>query len=336
MINIMRQILKKMNVPLFLHPKSKHTFSIHQHIIMLALRQYESESHESFVEWLEVATGIVILLNLKTIPHFTTLQKAASRLSDILLHVAIGRFIQIISPGKIFAGADATGFETRHATPYYTWRCSLRHPYTKLSAGSDMKTHLVCAVVIGHHPISHDIKHFPQLFSQMAAITPMSSMVPDKGYDAESIHQMIRNENILSTIPVRKREDCPIRRTRGRYRKQMRREFDGTICHQRNKCETIFSVIKRRFGFETNAYNDSMKEKELLYRVLAYNCHRMCLISVLVWMMSRKPSSENIKIKKRISSFELFVQMNLHSCLYQLLCQLLSKMDAYLNCHLLR
>jgi len=142
-----------MNVPLFLHPKSKHTFSIHQHIILLVLRQYESKSYESFVEWLQVATEITQMLGLNTIPHFTTLQKAAARLSDILLHVAIGRFIRMISPGKIFAGADATGFETRHCTPCYTYRCNIRHAFTKMSAGSDMKTQLVCAVVIQHHTI---------------------------------------------------------------------------------------------------------------------------------------------------------------------------------------
>ena len=39
-----------------------------------------------------------------------------------------------------------------------------------------------------------------------------------------------------------------------------------------------------------------MKEKELLYRVLAYNCHRMCLISVLVWMISREPSQNRINL----------------------------------------
>jgi len=291
----MRQILKKMNVPLFLHPKSKHTFSIHQHIILLVLRQYESKSYESMVEGLDIATEITIQLQLKTIPHFTTLQKAASRLSDILLHVAIGRFIGIVCPGRIFAGADATGFEDRHATPYYTWRCSLRHSYTKISAGSDMKTQLVCAVVIQHHSVSHDIKHFPQLFSQMVAITPMSVMVLDKGYDAESIHQMIRNKNVISVIPARSKSHL-ISRTQGKYRKMMRREFDETIYHQRNKTETIFSVIKRKFGSEIKSYNDSMKEKELLYRVLAYNCHRMCLISALLCMMSRKPYSSNVFI----------------------------------------
>ncbi len=37
MMSVMRQILKKMHVPLFLHSKSKHTFSVHQHILMLVL-----------------------------------------------------------------------------------------------------------------------------------------------------------------------------------------------------------------------------------------------------------------------------------------------------------
>jgi len=262
---------------------------------MLVLRQYESKSYESFVEWLQVATEIRDILRLMTIPHFTTLQKAAARLSDILLHVAIGRFIGIITPDKIFAGADATGFEDRHCTPYYSYRCFLRHSYIKMSAGSDMSTQLVCAVVIQHHPVSHDIKHFPEIFGQMMLVATPWIMVLDKGYDSEPVHQMIRGKNVLSMIPTRNR-DCSVSRTRGRYRKLMRRRFDESLYHQRNKAETIFSVIKRRFGSEVNAYHNTMKEKELLYRVLAYNCHRICMISALLWMMSRKPNLENIFI----------------------------------------
>lgn len=298
MISLMRQILKKMSVPLFLHPKSKHTFSVHQHIILLVLRQYESKSYESFVEWLDVATEIVVLLQLKSIPHFTTLQKAAARIGEGILHVAIGRFIQIVSPGSIFAGADATGFENRHAAPYYTYRCNIRHAFTKMSAGSDMESQLICAVLIQHHPVSHDIKHFPKLFSKMLDVVSIWIMVLDKGYDAEPIHKMIRDENVVSMIPVRNR-DCLISRTQGRYRKMMRREFDETSYHQRNKTETIFSVIKRRFDSEIRSYGDTMKTKELLYRVLAYNCHRMCLISLVCVMISRKPQIENILILKK-------------------------------------
>ena len=102
----------------------------------------------------------------------------------VLLDVAISRFIGIISPSSIFAGIDATGFENRHATPYYTYRCNLMHAFTKISAGSDMKSQLICAVVIQHHPVSHDTKYFSKLFSQMLGILPMNIMVLDKGYDA--------------------------------------------------------------------------------------------------------------------------------------------------------
>jgi len=68
---------------------------------MLILGQYELKSYESFVELLEVPTEIIHVLGLNTIQHFTTMQKAVSGLSDILLHVAIGRFIGITSPGRV-------------------------------------------------------------------------------------------------------------------------------------------------------------------------------------------------------------------------------------------
>ncbi len=50
---------------------------------------------------------------------------------------------------------------------------------------------------------------------------------------------MIRDENVISMIPVRNR-DCLISRTKGRYRKLMRREFDESLYHERNKTETVF------------------------------------------------------------------------------------------------
>lgn len=92
-------------------------------------------------------------------------------------------------------------------------------------------------------------------------------------------------------IPVRRQEDGF--RMRGRHRRQMREEFESgemlEIYGQRSKTETIFSVIKRMFGSSVSAHNHSMGEKELMYRILAYNCHRTCMISFIFWMISRKP-----------------------------------------------
>jgi hypothetical protein len=60
-----------------------------------------------------------------------------------------------------------------------------------MTAGSDMKTQLVRAVVIQHHPVSHDVKHFPEILKQMTRVTDPWIFVLDKGYDSESVYQMI-------------------------------------------------------------------------------------------------------------------------------------------------
>ena len=46
---------------------------------------------------------------------------------------------------------------------------------------------------------------------------------------------------------------------------------------------------------------DSQRTKELLYRVLAYNCHRMCMISTVLWMISREPEyrTQNHELTQR-------------------------------------
>ncbi len=149
-------------------------------------------------------------------------------------------------------------------------------------------TQLVIAVVIRNHANGHEISNFPALFKSLTKMARLETLVLDKGYDAEWVHQMIREHDVLSMIPVRKKGDGT-GRLKGRFRKQMRRSFDHALYHQRNKCETVFSVIKRRFGSEIKSYDDAMKERELLYRVLAYNCHRMSMISCLLRMVSREP-----------------------------------------------
>ena len=67
-----------------------------------------------FVEWLVEAYYLRLFLELSRIPHFTTLQKFADRISNTLLEKIISSFIVISGWTKhIFAGIDSTGFK-RH------------------------------------------------------------------------------------------------------------------------------------------------------------------------------------------------------------------------------
>ena len=93
----MFRILKHARIPLFLHKKSNHIFTVRQHIVLLALRQYENKSYRMFVEWLMEAYYLRIFMKLSHIPHYTTLQKFTERINGTLLWKIDNFLIHIVS-----------------------------------------------------------------------------------------------------------------------------------------------------------------------------------------------------------------------------------------------
>jgi hypothetical protein len=71
-----------------------------------------------------------------------------------------------------------------------------------------------------------------------------------RGYDSEDNHVLIREHLCTFCIIPARYEHVPIFRPHGKYRKQMKRGYSKILYHQRNKDETIISVIKRLFGGE--------------------------------------------------------------------------------------
>ena len=81
----------------------------------------------------------------------------------------------------------------------------------------------------------------------------------------------------------------PIWKTKGRYRKEMKRRYNKVLYNQRNKDETIVSVIKRLFGEHITSRLIRMQNRELTFRCIAYNVHRMVKLVVMV-MVSTQPN----------------------------------------------
>ena len=74
-----------------------------------------------------------------------------------------------------------------------------------------------------------------------------------------------------------------------RYRKQMKkRGYSRTLCNQRNKNETIMSVIKRLFGECLISRLTRTQNRELSFRCIAYNMHRLTNL-VIITMISTEP-----------------------------------------------
>ena len=54
-----------------------------------------------------------------------------------------------------------------------------------------------------------------------------------------------------------------------------RRGYNKVLYNQRNKDETIVSVIKRLFGEHVTSRLIRLQNRELVFRCIAYNVHRM-------------------------------------------------------------
>jgi hypothetical protein len=88
----------------------------------------------------------------------------------------------------------------------------------------------------------------------------------DKGYDSEEIHELIQDTmNSCSLIPVRNRKR---KRISGYYRRLIAQSFDEEKYHQRNRVETVFSVLKRKFGESLKARKYRLQVKEIKIKIM--------------------------------------------------------------------
>jgi DDE family transposase len=119
-------------------------------------------------------------------------------------------------------------------------------------------------------------------------ILPLSVVTGDKGYDSEDNHSLVRDGlHAFSIIPARY-EYVPIWRTHGKYRKEMKLGYSKLLYNQRNKDETIISVIKRRFGEHLMSRLTRTQNRELSFRCITYNMHRLTNLIILM-MFSTEP-----------------------------------------------
>ena len=87
------------------------------------------------------------------------------------------------------------------------------------------------------------------------------------------------NKDFLKYILFKKKAIpiIPYKKTEGvfKFRDGKILKFDDNLYHQRSKIETIFSVIKRKFGSSLSSRSFIMQKKELIFRLVAYNIDRI-------------------------------------------------------------
>ena len=137
------------------------------------------------------------------------------------------------------------------------------------------------------------------LITKVSEIRPLSVVTADKGYDSEDNHVLVREElHAFSVIPARY-EHVPIWRAHCKYSKQMKRGgYCKLLYNQRNKEETILSVIKRLFGEHVTSRSVKTQNRELSFRCIAYNMHRLTNL-VIILMVSIEPQIDKFNIYRQ-------------------------------------
>ena len=177
---------------------------------------------------------------------------------------------------------DATGFSRRYASRYYTKRLGgyWRHTFLNWSTLVWTQPQVVCAQRITVGPGSGS-RLLPPLVEETRQQFPIHRLLADADYDSEAHHHWLREDcAIESIIPaIRGR---PGRPTRQPYRRRMQRWFPRRAYGQRWKVETVYSVVKRRFGEALTARCYWLQVKQVLLRSVTYNLYR-AIHPCLVW-----------------------------------------------------
>ena len=176
-------------------------------------------------------------------------------------------------------GVDASGFKPSKASSYYTKSLKPRRVkrYVKCTLAVELGSQLVFGFK-ARRLARHDVVDFKPVLEK-ASLSPGVVVVADKGYDAESSHEYVREELVGYAVIPPRNAGVPVWRTKGLYRKEVKRGFSSSLYHQRSKNETVFSVVKRLMGECLLSRLVRTQNRELAFRLVAYNANRMVVIT---------------------------------------------------------
>lgn len=272
--------------PLYHHKFSPKKFTQPQLFALLVLKEFFKADYRGVVEIIRGSSDLQRILQLKKVPHYTTVQKVAQRLlrkgggNKLLTQTLIvAKKLKALPKTIQHAAIDGTGFESHHVSIYFVKRSSLwgmrEHFLTyarfpKVGIVTACREHLVLSGVPSQGP-SPDILHFKQAVKEAHERVPIRVLLADAGYDSEESHRFVREELGIHTI-IPARVGRPTHKLpQGRYRRRMSLRFNKKAYGHRWQGETLNSMIKRLQGSFLRARSYWSRCRELMLKLIAHN-----------------------------------------------------------------
>ena len=276
----------KRSLPAYRHEFSPKKFTQHHLVACLVVKEFFTTDYRGVEEILKDSSELREILELREVPHFTTLQKAAQRLTKKkILDILVREILSIAIRAKVLkkksqhAGIDGTGFESHHISRYFVkrkakyreeYQMTTYTRYPKVGIVADSATHLILSGVPGRGP-GPDVVHYKKAITEALKNIPIALLVADAGYDGEQSYVFAREKHGIRTLipPLigRKTDKLPT----GKYRKLMATRFNTKLYGQRWQVETVNSMIKRNLGSALRARSFWSQCREIMLRLFTHN-----------------------------------------------------------------
>jgi hypothetical protein len=269
--------------PKYSHKNSPKKFTQGQLFACLVLKNFLKLDYRGLQNLLVDCSDLTAAIEMKSVPHFTTFQKASRKLLAAepvhrLLDETVSRMMGQRKYVQL-AAMDSTGLESTAASPYFAkrrsrqenpWKTVVYHRYPKLA--------IVCRkliqFIIGfqtHRGPKPDVDEFKDLMKQTKRRVGLRVVVADAGYDSESNHEFARQVIGVRTIIPAKHGRPTDKPARGKYRRLMQTRFDKQTYRQRAQVETTVSMLKRRQSNHIRGKTYWSQSRDLRLMVLAHN-----------------------------------------------------------------
>lgn len=255
---------------------SNKMYSQFQHLFLLVYKQFRKFTYEEVLTDLAANKELRAYLGLRKLPHYTTLIKFAKRLPLKVFDKLVLAFKKLIPQPKKVA-IDSTGVSLDNASLHYCKRLGIpykKRPFMKTTFVVDIENYIIllCKVRKGH---KHDTKDAKPLIKKLSRHYKPDILYADRGYDDNEIFRLSFEELNAYPLILQRSLHIPKYRRHGTYRKLTFDHFDYGEYLQRNKIETLNSMIKRRFNSNVKSKRDKLQKMEILARVIAFNIDRL-------------------------------------------------------------
>lgn len=270
------ELFKIAELKLYSHKFSKKKFSQFQHLFLLVYKQFRKFTYEELLTDIASNISLRTYLGLNKLPHYTTLIKFAQRLPCKILDKLVLAFKHLIPKPKKVA-IDATGISLDNASPHYCKRVGRsfkKRPFMKATFIVDIERYLILLCKI-RKKTRHDTVDAKPLIRKLAKHYKPKVFYADRGYDSNEIFELCFEKLKAYPLILQRRMDVPKWRRKGRYRKETFDVFDYGEYLQRNKIETLNSMLKRRFNSNVRSHRDRLQRVEIFTRIIAYNIDRL-------------------------------------------------------------